>query len=996
MFYQRVQRAKSNAPLQQQNHRLFPQPLNFKPLPAYTGSDAQTRVDRLLKSNWTKNDPVLSRWAQEEAAAKSSDTSQIASPVKNQAAKTQTEDISLPSQRQAVLSPDQQMRVDRLLKSDWTKNDPVLSRWAQEEAAAKSSETSKIAPSIQAKLTVSTPGDKYEQEADAMAAKVMAMPDRALEPQQIASKQSNSTTAALQRAVNEDKTVSPELENRIQNATGSSPLPSEVRSFMESRFGVDFSEIRVHTDSVAAQMCKEVGAKAFAVGNRIYYGAGYAPGNNELTAHELTHTIQQGAAKPKRISGQFKANVQPLLTEVTKQIGAKKLQPQLNTASQSSSQIQRNPIAAQLESLRQLKDILGRVLGNAGGVMGSIIKNPVGFANNLVSALRKGCGQFVTNIRTHLQNGLVSWLTGGSFGSIRQPISLSNPQGIFNLALQLLGVGGSYIRNRAVKKFGAGFVSRLEMSVSLFQQLKNNGLLGMFSQIGQQLGNLQTTVVEEIRKFLIQRVIQAGVKWILGLLVLPISGIVKAAQTVYQVLDFFINQAARVAALVQAVTRAVQTVASGRTEVAAKAVEEALARSIPVLMGFLASLAGVGGNLAGQVRSLLAKVKTRIDVVIDGLLERAKSLLLQQQGNGGASRRKQSQSPSSQTSIPNRQKSPSSRTVSVTGHQQRTQVHRPGAATQNNNNKSKPNRVNIEHDRKVKVGLTQIDNEQKKYLNNGSIWKKDAEKVAIKVKQDNPIFKSITVVDGGKTWNYRWVASSGEKTGNKKREEQDTEYLKQAKQRFEMNQFTLADLQNYLKIGNDETTRQLLKRWEKDGEVRKIGQARFTKYTFAKEDSPTNQETSDSNSVITSKSRYIDKDGLLLKQYRGGPKIRLCFYGHGNRYHAEVYNKAKELVDSPKYTDPKDPDKWICPKTNQSVLKSDLTIDHDPPTRSHWNTIGRDTNQPTRIDWYNFKNRLGEIKIMSIAGARKQGGESMGEPYRHQVGPNFRGPDEKT
>ena len=44
---------------------------------------------------------------------------------------------------------------------------------------------------------------------------------------------------------------------------------------MESRFGVDFNQIRVHTDSASAQMCKEVGAKANAFGNRIYYGAGY-------------------------------------------------------------------------------------------------------------------------------------------------------------------------------------------------------------------------------------------------------------------------------------------------------------------------------------------------------------------------------------------------------------------------------------------------------------------------------------------------------------------------------------------------------------------------------------------------------------------------------------------------------------------------------------------------------------------------------------------------
>ncbi len=169
-------------------------------------------------------DPVLQRCAQEEAAAKSSDTPSIVSTVENPAANSQSEDIPLPSHRHAVLTPDQQIRLAHLLKSDRTKNDPVLQRRAQEEAAANSSKTPEIPQSIQAKLTVSTPGDKYEQEADAMAAKVMAMPDRAIEPQQIASKQSNSTTAALQRAVNEDKTVSPELENGHPKRNGRQSL----------------------------------------------------------------------------------------------------------------------------------------------------------------------------------------------------------------------------------------------------------------------------------------------------------------------------------------------------------------------------------------------------------------------------------------------------------------------------------------------------------------------------------------------------------------------------------------------------------------------------------------------------------------------------------------------------------------------------------------------------------------------------------------------------
>ena len=87
------------------------------------------------------------------------------------------------------------------------------------------------------------------------------------------------------------------IESRLASSKGGgSALPADVRSFMEPRFGADFSNIKVHTDSNAVQMNKELGAQAFAHGSDIYFGAGKSPGKNELTAHELTHTIQQGAA----------------------------------------------------------------------------------------------------------------------------------------------------------------------------------------------------------------------------------------------------------------------------------------------------------------------------------------------------------------------------------------------------------------------------------------------------------------------------------------------------------------------------------------------------------------------------------------------------------------------------------------------------------------------------------------------------------------------------
>ncbi|AUP79057.1 eCIS core domain-containing protein [Flavivirga eckloniae] len=70
-----------------------------------------------------------------------------------------------------------------------------------------------------------------------------------------------------------------------------------TKGFMESRFGSDFSDVKIHTGSEAVQMSRELNAQAFTVGNDIYFNQGkYSPNSDtgkHLLAHELTHTIQQ-------------------------------------------------------------------------------------------------------------------------------------------------------------------------------------------------------------------------------------------------------------------------------------------------------------------------------------------------------------------------------------------------------------------------------------------------------------------------------------------------------------------------------------------------------------------------------------------------------------------------------------------------------------------------------------------------------------------------------
>jgi hypothetical protein len=75
------------------------------------------------------------------------------------------------------------------------------------------------------------------------------------------------------------------------------PLDHETRAYMEPRFGHDFSKVKIHTDTVAAQSARAVNAHAYTVGQDIVFGAGqHSPEmalGKRLLAHELTHVAQQ-------------------------------------------------------------------------------------------------------------------------------------------------------------------------------------------------------------------------------------------------------------------------------------------------------------------------------------------------------------------------------------------------------------------------------------------------------------------------------------------------------------------------------------------------------------------------------------------------------------------------------------------------------------------------------------------------------------------------------
>ena len=94
--------------------------------------------------------------------------------------------------------------------------------------------------------------------------------------------------------------VSSDIQSQISSSKGQGqPLPRDTQSFMEGRFGADFSDVNIHTDGTAAALNQQLHARAFTVGQDIYFAQGqYDPSSTAgkaLLAHELTHTIQQNA-----------------------------------------------------------------------------------------------------------------------------------------------------------------------------------------------------------------------------------------------------------------------------------------------------------------------------------------------------------------------------------------------------------------------------------------------------------------------------------------------------------------------------------------------------------------------------------------------------------------------------------------------------------------------------------------------------------------------------
>ncbi|MEL6476442.1 MAG: DUF4157 domain-containing protein [Pseudomonadota bacterium] len=170
-------------------------------------------------------------------------------------------------------------------------------------------------------LTIGQPGDQFERQADSVAAKVMGMPEDALDrldhdasgDMQASPPLEEAGTPDLQASFQPHPAAPPPkarpggapqaaAASRLDLGGAGRPLPRTERRFFERRLGAPLGHVRLHDGAKAASQAKRFQAAAFTHRNHIAFAAGaYRPGTAEgrhLLAHELVHVLQQGKGGP--------------------------------------------------------------------------------------------------------------------------------------------------------------------------------------------------------------------------------------------------------------------------------------------------------------------------------------------------------------------------------------------------------------------------------------------------------------------------------------------------------------------------------------------------------------------------------------------------------------------------------------------------------------------------------------------------------------------------
>ncbi len=278
-------------------------------------------------------------------------------------------------------------------------------------------------------------------------------------------------------------------------------------------------------------------------------------------------------------------------------------------------------------------DTVNQIIANARSAFEDIKSDPIGFLKNLLRAVKQGFVQFFDNIVTHLLGGLRDWLFGElATAGINPPADLSF-QSILGFVLDVLGLTIDNVWERLALKIGPERVAQIRAAIdtlsgiwTFIKDVWERGPIAIWEYVQEQLSNLWTMVLEQVQNWIMTRIVEQVTTRLLSLLdPTGIMAVVNSFIAFYRAIQSFIEKLREMLEIVNSFVAGVANIARGNVADAANFLEAALARAVPVAIGFLANQVGLRG-LGTRIAEMISGLRDRVNGAIDWLIDRAISV----------------------------------------------------------------------------------------------------------------------------------------------------------------------------------------------------------------------------------------------------------------------------------------------------------------------------------------------------------------------------------
>jgi len=390
------------------------------------------------------------------------------------------------------------------------------------------------------------------------------------------------------------------------------------------------------------------------------------------------------------------------------------------------AEIIRIVIVAILEIMNFPFDLIGNIITRALEAIDDIKKDPIGFLKNILRALKQGFIQFFDNIVTHLINGVTGWLMSELKDANIPVLTDFSLQGVITWVMEVLNISMEKIWEKlaAHPRIGPARVARIRSMINTLEgiwtfikDVQERGMAAIWDKIQEQLSNLWNTVLDAVKNFVMERIVNRITARLLSMLdPTGIMAVINGAMAFFNAVQSFIKYLREMLEVVNSFVNGVADLARGNVTTAADYLERTMGQAMPVVIGFLANQVGLTG-IGARIGEMIISVQQMVDEALTWLVNKAVD----------------------------------------TGMAMLDRIM--GRGTPEEATPSGP----------IAGALAEIDTETEKENDEGEVTPEEAQAIKNKVNTDqSSVINISSVTDGGETWDYNYVQLTAYKKPKKK------------------------------------------------------------------------------------------------------------------------------------------------------------------------------------------------------------------------------------